>query len=384
MGHAVRMVNLVRQLSLPAIFTSWGEGREYIVKEGYCALEVPSVDVEWSDLGRMAVKKSVSKLPRNLCSLANQVRMERKLMHFTKPSIVISDSRLSAIIAAHTTGLPSILVTNQLRIAMPLETSLMQPILERAVAEALGPIWSLANEIVAPDLPPPYTISEKTLLGLASLRGRIKFLGFFETRPKVEEAEIERARMILNVEGKLVYAQISGPRPTRKWLLLQLLAAAPMIKGATLAISVGEPGKRGIVKSKNVRLLYWNEMFDATVAASDLLVSRGGHSTIAKGILAGKPMVLVPIPYHGEQMSNSKKAESLGLAKFLDPVRLTPSRLADAISHALENGQMESRAAELSAIASKFDSFKLMGDLITLHSNIYPAPRATLQAPSLS
>lgn len=378
MGHAARMVSLVRRLSLPATFTSWGEGKDYISEEGYRVLEVPAVDIEWSEQGRMAIKKSVTKLPRNLYSLAYQVITERKLMRHTKPSVVISDSRLSAIIAAHSIGLPSILVTNQLRIAMPLETSLVQSMIERTVAEALGPFWSLADEIIAPDLPPPYTISEKTLLGATSVRRKIRFVGFLVPKPEAEEANIERARRVLDIEGKLVYAQISGPRPTRRWFLNLLLAAAPMIKGATIVISVGEPGMSGMKRSKNIRLLYWNEMFDATVVLSDLLVSRGGHSTIARGVLAGKPMVLVPIAYHGEQMSNSKKATSLGLAEFLNPVGLTPKRLADIISYALEDGRMKSRAAELSAIASELDSFDFMKEIITLYSNIRRAPHATL------
>ena len=384
MGHAARMVSLVRRLSFPAIFTSWGEGRDYISEEGYRVLEVPAVDIEWSEQGRMAIKKSVTKLPRNLYSLAYQVITERELMRRTKPSMVISDSRLSAIIAAHSIGLPSILVTNQLRIAMPLESSLMQSMIERSVAELLGPFWALADEIVAPDLPPPYTISDKTLLGVRSARKKLRFVGFLVSRPEAGKADVEKAKRVLDVEGKLVYAQISGPRPTRRWFLNLLLAAAPMVEGATVVISVGEPGMNGMKRSRNIRLLYWNEMFDATIALSDLLVSRGGHSTIARGILAGKPMVLVPIAYHGEQTSNSKKAASLGIARYLNPVELTPKKLAETISHALEDGQMESNATKLSEVASRLDPFGLMKTLITFHSSNRRAPHAIPRAPSLS
>lgn len=383
MGHAARMVSLVRRLSFPATFTSWGEGKDYINEEGYRVLEVPAVDIEWSEQGRMAIKKSVTKLPRNLYSLAYQVITERKLMYRTKPSVVISDSRLSAVVAAHSMGLPSILITNQLRIAMPLESSLVQSIIERSVAELLGPFWALADEIIAPDLPPPHTISDKTLLGVKSVKKKVRFIGFLVPKPEAKKADVEKAKRILDVEGKLVYAQISGPRPTRRWFLNLLLAAAPMVKGATVVISVGEPRMNGMKRLKNIRLLYWNKMFDATIALSDLLVSRGGHSTIARGILAGKPMVLVPIAYHGEQTSNSKKAASLGIAKFLNPVELTPKKLAEEISYALEDGGMKNKAVRLSEIASRFDPFGLMKNLIFLYSSIRRAPYAIPQAPSL-
>ena len=368
MGHAARMVALARRLSLPAYFSSWGEGKEYIEEEGYKVFEVPAVDIEWSEQGRMAIKKTVTKLPKNFYSFVYQVLVERKLMLRTNSSVVISDSRLSAIVAAYSLGLPSLLVTNQLRIAMPLEESAVQSFIERSAAELLGPFWSLADEVIAPDLPPPYTISERTLLGLSSVKKKIRFAGFLASKPSATEEEVERARRLLEIEGKAVYAQISGPRPTKRWFLNLLLAAAPLVKGATIIISMGEPGKEGMRKSRNIRLLYWNEMFDATMVLSDLVISRGGHSTIARSVLAEKPMVLVPIAYHGEQMSNAKKASSLGVARFLNPVGLTPKAVAEAITQALDDENMKDKARELAGLSSKLDPFSLIGDLIALHS----------------
>lgn len=370
MGHAARMVALAEKLNHMLVFSSWGEGEEYIRREGFKVLNSPSVDIEWSEQGRMAIKKSVSKLPRNLSSFVLQILHERAMIKKTSSSLVISDSRLSSIIASKTLGLPSILITNQLRIALPLESSYIQRLLERSVSETLSLFWDLANEILAPDLPPPYTISEYTLLNLLSPKRKTKFIGFMVDRPKAEAMAIERALNLLGLKGKkLVYAQISGPVPTRRWLFDMVLAASKyLIKDIGMIVSMGDPeGPKEIIKAGNIRILPWNELLDPIILVSDLIISRGGHSTIGKCILAGKPMILIPIAYHGEQINNSKKMEKLGLGRFIDPVKTSPRYLAEKILMALDDEGQRRRASFFSKLATRYDAFRTVKETINYY-----------------
>jgi UDP:flavonoid glycosyltransferase YjiC (YdhE family) len=371
MGHAARMVALAEKLDRMTVFSSWGEGKEYIRRKGFMVFNSPSVDIEWSEQGRMAIKKSVSKLPRNLSSFALQILYERAMIKRLSPSLVISDSRLSSVIASRTLGVASILITNQLRIALPLEGSYMQRFLERSVSETLGLLWNMADEVLAPDLPPPYTISEYTLLNLLSSRGRIKFIGFMVDRPRAKAMEVERALNLLDLKGKkLVYAQISGPKPTRRWLFDMVLAASKhLAEDVGVIVSMGDPeGPKEVIRSGNIRILPWNELLDPIILVSDLIISRGGHSTIGKCILAGKPMVLIPIAYHGEQINNSKKVERLGLGKFVDPVKTNPKHLAEKILMALDDEGQRRRALAFSELALRYDAFRTVKETIFLGS----------------
>ncbi len=367
MGHAARTAALARSLGFLSLFSSWGEGKEYLEKEGFNVVESPSVDVEWSEQGRMAIKKSVTKLPRNLSSFAYQIIHEVNSISKFKPDVVISDSRLSPIVASRVLNIPSILIANQLRIALPLEGSLVQSFLEKVTAEKLGIFWGLAKEIIAPDLPPPYTISEKTLLHASSIRRRIRFIGFLINAPKVRKESVEKAKSILEINSpKVVYAQVSGPRATKRWMVdLLILASKELPKDVTLIVSMGEPkSSRDVIKSGNLRLLYWNDLLDATLSIADLVVTRGGHSSIAKCISMGKPMVLLPIAYHGEQIHNSRKAEKLGIARMINPVSADHGTLAKCIIESLSDNSLKEKALEISEISSKFNAFSSFKEIL--------------------
>jgi len=367
MGHAARTAALAKSLGSISLFSSWGEGKEYLEKEGFNVIESPSVDVEWSEQGRMAIKKSITKLPRNLSSFAHQIICELSSISKFKPDVVISDSRLSPIIASHILDIPSILITNQLRIALPLENSFVQSFLERITAEKLGIFWSLAKEIIAPDLPPPYTISEKTLLYVSLIKRRIRFIGFLISAPKVRREDIEKTKSVLEIDSpKVVYAQVSGPKPTKRWMVdLLILASKELPKDVTLIVSMGEPrSTKDVIKSGNLRLLYWNDLLDATLSIADLVVTRGGHSSIAKCISMGKPMVLLPIAYHGEQIYNSKKAEKLGIARMVNPVSADHRTLAECIIESLSNNNLKEKALEISEISSKFNAFSSFKEIL--------------------
>jgi UDP-N-acetylglucosamine--N-acetylmuramyl-(pentapeptide) pyrophosphoryl-undecaprenol N-acetylglucosamine transferase len=361
LGHASRAISLAQRLhsSFDSYFTSWGEGRALAERNGLPCIGVPSVDVEWGEQGRMAFKRTVRRLPRFYGSFGLQIIREMEIMKEMKPRVVISDSRLSAVVAAYRLGIPSLLITNQLRVNLPPIRGKMMRFLERVNGETLSAFWNAASLIVVPDLPPPFTISESSLESLRLPRNRLSYVGFYNGRAEKRDPESDS-------DGRRVFFLISGPSVSRAWVTpLMLRAARLLAKDFEVTVSLGDPnGKRTAVERDGVTVYEWCPDTEEKILEADLVVARAGHSTIAQLILAAKPAVLVPIPFHGEQWGNAQKCASLGFALAFDQLSTTPQRLAEGVRTAMNDRSMAEKARQLQAIASGRDGLENTARLI--------------------
>jgi len=75
----------------------------------------------------------------------------------------------------------------------------------------------------------------------------------------------------------------------------------------------------------------------AYVAAADVVVSMGGHSTICEILSFARPAVIVPraVPRR-EQLIRAEALSARGLVRMIHPDELTPARLADEVEGLLE------------------------------------------------
>jgi len=359
LGHVARSSLVAQALASDAecYFTSWGEGLEFLNNAGLPCAEVPPVDVEWGEAGRMAFKRTLRRFPYAYVNFARQTMLEREIMLRMRPKLVLSDSRLSSVMAAWLSGIPSVLVINQLRISLPPVAGGLKFPIERVSAELLALAWDRSRIILAPDLPPPYTLSEQQLWNVKVAAGKLKYVGFM-IRAKEVSAEARRAtRSKFASRKKLVFALISGPRNSRSGLLHLVRKVLPIIGGdVSLVVSFGDPtGDPRPQFLEGLTLFEWCPIKDELMAASDLVIARGGHTTIAEVMMRGSPGLFIPIPYHGEQWGNATKAERLGFARALNPLTVTPRQAAEAVCELLEDGSYESRAAEVQKAALESD-----------------------------
>src|SRR5262249_26323430 len=72
----------------------------------------------------------------------------------------------------------------------------------------------------------------------------------------------------------------------------------------------------------------------ARMAASHLVVSRSGASTVAELAAVGRPAILVPLPHalDQDQLANAKMLEQAGGAIRIDQAAFTPDKLASEIA----------------------------------------------------
>lgn len=330
---------------------------EFLLESGHLCTEVPPVDVEWGEAGRMAFKKTLRRFPYAYVNFARQSVQERDIMLRMRPKLVLSDSRLSSVVAAWLCGIPSLLIINQLRISLPPVAGGLRSPIERVSAELLALGWDRSRVILAPDLPPPYTLSEQQLWGVKVAAGKLRYVGFLMRAKEVSDEVRSATRTRFAPGRKLVFAQISGPRSSRSGMLLLIRKMAPLLgDGISLVVSFGDPiGDPRPQSLDGFTLFEWCPMKDELIASADLVVARGGHTTLAEVMMRGCPGLFLPIPYHGEQWGNATKAAKLGFAKALNPLTVTPRIMASSVSEVLADDSYRRRAEHLRHVAEGND-----------------------------
>ncbi|MEM3185358.1 MAG: glycosyltransferase [Conexivisphaerales archaeon] len=350
LGHAARVSLIAEKLTkeFDVYFTSWDDGARYLGKRGFRVFDVRSVDIEWNEQGRISFKGTVKRLPYFYSDFASQIMQERNIMEKLKPKLVISDSRLSAIIAAKIMNVKTMLITNQLRISLPQIDSIMMRFLERVNAEFLFTFWDQSNMLLVPDLPPPYTISEGVVDTLALSRKRLIYVGFVqENKPCT----------LTNSNRKKVSILVSGPPASRSSLIPMVRAAGKKL-AAKYEVILSEGNAAGpslATYDSGMKVYSWCPDPWSEIASSDVVVARAGHSTISQIILAGKRAILIPIPFHGEQWANAKKSSKLGFARVLDQLNTTPSQLVREIEYVMHDDSMLKYAEKVRDVSLRYN-----------------------------
>lgn len=365
LGHASRLLMVadhLRQEGINIQFSSYGEAVSYVSMLGYKCATVSPVEFAWSMEGGFSVKDSIANIPVWFANFSRQVNQETRNMLGCNPDIVVSDSRLSPLMAARLLNVPSIVILNQIKLLLsPRLHELVAPrIFENLVGEFMGSMWAMAQRILVPDLPPPYTLSAHNVWDIGSASRKLEYVGFASPRPQINRQQVIKTTDMLGLDRSrpLVFVHISGPVKTRPALLKVAVETAKRLDPKIqFVISAGKPG--GVSHPRRIGRLSWYYEWcpvrDEIFAASDLLVLRGGHVALSQAIQFGKPVVTVPIENHGEQLGNCAKMEQLGAGVMLHPKRLISEQLAGAIEKVLGDSNYNKKSTELQRLAERLN-----------------------------
>jgi UDP:flavonoid glycosyltransferase YjiC (YdhE family) len=352
----------LKQGGINVQFSSYGEAASYVSLRGYKCATVSPVEFAWSMEGGFSVKDSIANIPVWFANFSRQVNQEIRNILKCNPDIVLSDSRLSPLVAARFLKVPSVVILNQIKLLLSprLRDFAVPRIFENVVGEFMGSMWAMAERVLVPDLPPPYTLSGHNIWDIGSASRKIEYIGFASPRPQISEEQVIRVANMLGFDRirPLVFVHVSGPTQTRPaFLQLAVEAAKRLDPKIQFVISAGNPkGKSDPSRIGRSSWYYeWCPVRDEIFAASDLLVLRGGHVALSQAIQFGKAVVTVPIENHGEQLGNCAKIAELGAGVMLHPKRLRSEQLANAIGHVLGDSNYNKKAAELQRIAEKLN-----------------------------
>jgi UDP-N-acetylglucosamine--N-acetylmuramyl-(pentapeptide) pyrophosphoryl-undecaprenol N-acetylglucosamine transferase len=364
MGHASRMAALAKELKAAGDkveFSSSGEVTRWLESKGFRCNDVPLVDVAFNDSGAFSATETLKQLPVLMARLYTQVQREvGNLVRFA-PQVVLSDSMVSTVVASRLVGARSVAILNQLRlISSPRTPKAVGQLLAGGSVTLLNAFWELCDEILVPDLPPPYTISERNLWNAGSASSRAKYIGFLTPKGDAGAGADELLDGWRSEKRRRrVFWQISGPPPTRGRFLAKALAAAKALEGDFLfVITAGNPGGGTTPTPVPGGYLYqWCNITRAYVDSCDVVVSRAGHVSISDYILRAKTCLLVPIRSQTEQIGNANKAQKLGFAIVADEDELDPQKVGEALGE-LSEGSYGTRAREMKSLAEGYDAVR--------------------------
>jgi UDP-N-acetylglucosamine--N-acetylmuramyl-(pentapeptide) pyrophosphoryl-undecaprenol N-acetylglucosamine transferase len=115
----------------------------------------------------------------------------------------------------------------------------------------------------------------------------------------------------------------------------------------------------------------------ARIAASHLIVSRSGASTVAELAAIGRPAILVPLPHalDQDQLANANVLAKAGGAIVLRQDDFTPERLAEEIAAlAADPAKLAAMAAGAKSAGVR-DAADRLADLVLRVANVIPAAR---------
>ena len=370
LGHASRMLEVARELrsqGWEVELSSSGEVAALIEKAGYRCNVLPLADVRYSDTGEFALKQTLIASPSLVARTYHQVVLEISNIARFSPDVVLSDSALSTVLAAKTLRVPVCTVLNQLNLTSPQQNAgIPSRLLSFGTSTAMGRLWELSDQILLPDLPPPFTISERNLWGTNIQK--TKYVGFLSSsaRGEPDEAALDFAQG----SRRRIFWQVSGPPQTRPSFLRQAMECArTMSDDYSFVISAGSPTADSVATKVPGGWYYgWCGIADYYFRTCDLVVSRAGHGTIGQALVSSKPSLLVPIPRQPEQDGNASKAVKLGVSMRLSQDEATPPRFREAIETMLEGGFAE-RARKLGVWAATFDARKEIFSALVLSAH---------------
>jgi len=340
LGHVTRILEIAKLLPRQAFdlrYSSSGQGFSFLSTKGLGASSEnsPPLDVEWATGGGFSSDRVLPGFPFMFNNFIKQVTFERRAIRKFDPNLVVSDSRLSALLAAWSMGYPVVTMLNQFKILFPPRfRGRLGRFYERVAGDALGLMWSLSERVLVTDLPPPYTIGEENLAG-SEVSNIVEYVGFTAPIVEMSPERVRRAKESLGLDNRpLVFCQISGPDATKGRFAETLLKSADlMTRKHNLVISMGYSGGSPEPRklSNGGWLFDWCPIKDELFELSNVIVARAGHSTIGQCIDHVKPAVLVPIHNHPEQISNAEKFGELGLGVTMKSELLTPQNLIESV-----------------------------------------------------
>jgi UDP:flavonoid glycosyltransferase YjiC (YdhE family) len=385
LGHITRLHPIAEELTKRGdriFFSTYLDGLEYARKRKLPTFAAVPLNFKVTTDGTIDFKLTAATAGFSLGirTFLRQVTHEIQFLKQFRPDIVVSDSRASSLVAARLLRIPVALILNQFRVEIIRRpTNRKLSLLDRLfffianigwlfVRTGITLVWGRSQVILIPDLPAPHTIALGNLAIPKRYNGKVKLIGpTIERRVEVSNGQVQAKRKLhFDPRRPVIYGAVSGPDVERRVLARILLRVfEEMPRRFQTVLSRGKPdGDQNARVVKGVRVFDWLENQDKYIDACDIVVGRAGHGTIMKSLTYGKPMILIPIPDHTEQIGNARRAAQLQVAKVIDQSALNVDTLTSAVEEVIGSDRFRTSCAEISRSAATMNAVSSACDII--------------------
>jgi UDP-N-acetylglucosamine--N-acetylmuramyl-(pentapeptide) pyrophosphoryl-undecaprenol N-acetylglucosamine transferase len=352
LGHVGRSVPIAEKLAeqnAQVIFSTYREGIKYVEREKFPLVKAPPIVFQVRPDGSIDFRQTAVNPGPFFASFTvlRQVAAEVKTIESFDPDVVVSDSRISPLLAARVLGIPRVCILNQFQVIVPRRRRYLRlaRFADSVTLTLVGKMWTSGNIVLIPDFPPPYTISVGNLTIPRSYKKNVRLIGpILLTRPDdLPSREELREKLKLPAEKPVVFVPISGPT-TEKAFLIEMLRKILLDfpSDYEIVMSCGYPNSDDkSLKHGNLTVYNWIPNRFEYLKACDMVVGRAGHGTIMQCMCYGKPVILIPTPGHTEQLSNARQAKNLGVAGIVLQTALSRAKLLDNVRQMLRSGAVE-------------------------------------------
>ncbi|MCX8193366.1 MAG: UDP-N-acetylglucosamine--N-acetylmuramyl-(pentapeptide) pyrophosphoryl-undecaprenol N-acetylglucosamine transferase [Nitrososphaeria archaeon] len=347
-GHSARAVAIAKALKdqgWSLTISSYDEGLEYLKRFNLDVYRVPGVSYGILSEGKVSIKMTIFKNIFMPVKIAEQVSHEITLID-RETDLVISDTRASTVIAAKILGKPVLTILNQfnIKILYPRYRWIIQSL--EAAAYIVSRIWLMSDKILVADYPPPLTISKKNLVFPKDLDDeKVKYIGpiINDVVLDLPDAEYLKYKYGVGLDGKpVILFKATGPLYERKILIDKML---PILKKLSrefeVVVTLGGMKLDSPPNDRDLKIYEWVEEPLELVKIADVVITRAGQTTLSKILALGKPLIMIPIPGHAEQVSNAESVEEAEAGIKIDEEELSEDVIRDAIDDILDSKYYE-------------------------------------------
>ena len=328
LGHTSRMVALhhaLKEQGHEAVFAGYGMSLEVMKAKGMQTIETfPEIRMTGRG-GRFDFVSSIINSYDTPLDLMRAYLSERGEIGKMRADAVISDSRLSTVIAGAIAGLPTFYVTNQSQFQMPKlpvvgsrrlralrilqRARLPEEAMRRMIDVPLSAPYGFADSVLIPDFKPPNTICLPLLSRDLDMRKKTHFTGPMNElcfrKPKPAKWGSRKPKVLVTFGGQRFRAGLVGK-------VVKAAKRMPEFEFMITSMFVKKDADVG-----NLKLRKFLPELTPYAEAADFLVIPAGHSSIMEAVLLEKPAIIIPDKGQPEQESNAQAYEKLGLGRML-------------------------------------------------------------------
>jgi uncharacterized protein (TIGR00661 family) len=327
-------------------FTTYGDAIHFARLSGFKTYGEPAIGYVTKG-GEVTMKGTVLSLLRQINFFFVQVVEEYLVIKREKPDVILSDSRLSTLLAGKLSRKKVVLLIHELRVLTPIRDPKFKRFVDGIAFRALSLFWSLSDKIVISDFPPPLTIAEENVALWWPLKKSDK---------TVFAGPCGRIGVCRQNEQGAVYFRVSGIESERTILNELYYKTANLLARDGIRVIMSRGNSKGNSKISELggKLVVYDWIRDYKGLEISLLVSVAGQTSMAEFVDLGVPYILTPPMSHTEHWGIAKSLERKGVAVVIPLRGLTPERLRDAIKKALSDKPLRLRAQEYARAARSY------------------------------